>query len=437
MSNVTRLPPPRATPAPQLTEQDVMRQFVDAHKDDLRYNHDTGAWLIWHNNRWREDRKGKVLEMILGLCRGLSNTATVQKVRFASNVETGARVMQEVATVNENWDNDPWMIGTPGGTVDLQAGTLRLGLPDDMISKVTACAPSERQDCPRWLDFLDQALEGKAENIQFLQRACGYSLTGLTSEEALFYLAGKSGSGKGTATTTIKAILRDYGASVPMTMFTDTGWRALEYYRAKLPGKRFVLASEPEKGATWSDAFVNEITGSDHLSARQPRGRVFDFVPSHKLWINGEQVPELKSVASGLRRRLRIIPFNHPPATPDPNLKSALRNEFPAILRWMIDGCLDWFENGLNPPPDIVAAGDEYFRNQDTIARWIEERCDLNPNGNVKPGLALLSFNDWANKYGEKKLNNNTFHEATKHRFERKTVNGTNYMRGLTLLDPF
>jgi putative DNA primase/helicase len=439
-NNVTRLPtararPPRAPgPARQsLTEQDVMRRFVDAHANDLRFNHDTGLWLIWHNQRWREDRKQKVLAMILELCRSLSDTATVQKLRFARAVEDGAKTQVEFATVNENWDNDPMTLGTLGGTVDLVGGIVRPGLPEDMISKVTACGPAEHADCPRWLSFLDGALEGKQENIQFLQRACGYSLTGLTSEEALFYIAGKSGSGKGTATTTIKAILRDYAATVPMTMFTDTGWRALEYYRAKLPGKRLILASEPEKGATWSDAFVNEITGSDHLSGRQPRGRVFDFVPTHKLWINGEQVPELKSVASGLRRRLRIIPFNHPPAIPDSTLKTALRAEFGAILRWMIEGCLDWQEHGLNPPPDVIAASDEYFANQDTLSRWIEERCDLGATLSEKPGVLLVSFNDWAGKYGEKRLNTNAFHEATKHRFETKTVHGTRWMRGLTL----
>lgn len=433
MTSGPRVVPLRPAPSAPLTEQMVMRQFVAAHKDDLRYNHDSGTWLIWHNNRWREDRKQKVLGMILALCRGLSPNATVQKIRFAKAVEDGSRSQEEVATVNENWDNDPWMIGTQGGTVDLVAGTLRPGLPDDMISKVTACAPAERADCPRWLSFLDDALQGKAENIQFFQRACGYSLTGLTSEEALFYLAGKSGAGKGTATTTIKAILRDYAATVPMTMFTDTGWRALEYYRAKLPGKRLVLASEPDKGATWSDAFVNEITGSDHLSGRQPRGRVFDFVPSHKLWINGEQVPELKSVASGLRRRLRIIPFNHPPASPDPNLKQALRQEYPAILRWMIDGGLDWQEHGLNPPPDVVAASEAYFAAQDTIARWIEERCDLNGSFSERPGVLLVSYNDWARKYGEKPMNTNAFHEATKHRWETTRLHGERWMRGLAL----
>jgi putative DNA primase/helicase len=30
--------------------------------------------------------------------------------------------------------------------------------------------------------------------------------------------------------------------------------------------------------------------------------------------------------------------------------------ELPAILRWMIEGCLAWQEQGLNPPAEVVEA---------------------------------------------------------------------------------
>jgi phage/plasmid-associated DNA primase len=118
-------------------------------------------------------------------------------------------------------------------------------------------------------------------------------------------------------------------------------------------------------------------------------------------------------------------------------LKQALRREYPGILRWMIDGGLDWQEHGLNPPPDVVAASDAYFAAQDTIARWIEERCDLDANFSEKPGTLLVSFNEWAKKYGEKTMNSNGFHEATKHRFATTKLHGTNWMRGLALKPPY
>src|SRR5262249_9745260 len=145
----------------------------------------------------------------------------------------------------------------------------------DLISKSTAIAPSERADCKLWIDFLLYALNGNEEIIEYLQRYSGYCLTGLTRDESLMYLAGKEGTGKGVFTKTIYGIMGDYAGIVPITMFTDPGWRALEYYRAELVGKRLVLASEPNQDTAWNEGFVNEITGSDRLSGRHPRGKPF------------------------------------------------------------------------------------------------------------------------------------------------------------------
>lgn len=430
---------PRVVPFPQPqgaapTEQAVMRMFTDANKDKFRYNHTSKTWYIWREHRWREDGKQRCFNAILELCRTFPG-ATLGKVRFARAVEEGARVQPEFSTAADDWDKDPMLLGTPGGVVDLHTGVLSDGKPEDLISKIVAAAPSDRPDCPRWLRFLDEAFEGKQDNIAFFQRMCGYFLTGLTIEESMLYICGKPGTGKGTATKTIVSLMRDYALTVPISMFMDSGWRALEYYRAKLQGRRLIIAAEPEKGAMWNDAFVNELTGGDKLSARHPAGRPFDFDPTHKVCIHGEQVPELKSVQTGLKRRLRIMPVNNTPALPDPNLKQLLRAEFPGILRWIISGCLDWQNGGLRPTPDVTAAVDEYFARQDVIARWIGECCDLHSTYASKPPALLQSYNTWARENNERLLNNNTMHDAlTKKGFERFMLHGSPYWRGITIV---
>lgn len=431
-----RAPEPSSAPAPQLqgslTEQSVMRMFVESNKDRLRYNHDLKRWFIWGEHRWREDRKHRVFEMILALCRSLAKGGPPHKVRFAKYVEEAARAQVEVATENKDWDSDPWMLGTPGGVVDLRTGKLRPGKPDDMISKIVAVTPATTADCPRWLKFLDEAQNGKAENVKFFQRFNGYTLTGLTREEALLFIAGEPGTGKGTATKTILSIMRDYAIPVPSTMFTDTGWRALEYYRAQLINVRLVLASEPAKGATWNDAFVNEMTGGDMITGRNPAGTPFKFTGDFKLWVQGEQVPELKSVQTGLRRRIKIIPFETTPAEPDQNLKEALRAEYPGILRWMINGCLEWQKRGLDPPPDVRNAVDDYFAMQDRTARWIDDCCDRVSTYRTKPSALRASFNTWADRNGEDRMSFSAFAQALKHAgFKQTTIEGTNYVHGL------
>lgn len=420
-------------PEPTATEQDVMRAFAERNAKTLRYNHDSKRWFIWTGHRWHEDRKQRVVEMMLAFCRELGDTATIQKIRFAKNVEEAARTQIEFATDNRDWDADPMVLGAMGSRIDLETGHLRPGLPDDMISKTVAVAPAERADCPRWLQFLDEALDHKVDNIAFFQRFCGYALTGSVKEEALLYIAGKPGTGKGTACKTILSLMRDYAMPVPVTMFTDAGWRAQEYYRAQLVGKRLIMAAEPEKGARWSDAFVNELTGGDPITGRHPTGQPFKIDPEFKLAIQGEQVPDLKSVATGLRRRLLILPFEVQPAVPDPNLKEALRAEQPGILRWMIDGCLDYQERGLDPPADVKNAVEAYFALQDRMARWIEDCCDLWPDARTKPSTLRASFNAWADRNGEDRMSFSEFATAIKLKFTQKTLHGTNYVHGLIL----
>lgn len=416
------------------TEQEVMLAFTEEYKDRLRYNHGTNQWLLWAEHRWRPDNKQRVLNFVLRRCRFGSHGEKPNKISFGRAVETGCRVQEEFATEASDWDANPMLLGCPGGVVDLATGELRDGRPDDMISKATACTPLDHEYCPRWIGFIEEALAGSEPNISYFQRYCGYSLTGLIRENALLFVAGKPGTGKGTATKTLVSILRDYALTVPVTMFTDTGWRALEYYRAQLFGRRLILASEPEKGMTWSDAFVNELTGGDTLSGRHPSGRPFQFDPTHKLAIHGEQVPQLRSVSTGLRRRLAILPFNVTPAQPDPALKDALRAEYPGILRWMLAGCLSWQTIGLAPPPDVTAAVEEYFANQDTIERWIAECCDLLPSARTKPSALLASYNTWAERNFEPRQNYNTLKPDLKRRFgEALKSHGELFYRGVAL----
>ena len=74
-----------------------------------------------------------------------------------------------------------------------------------------------------------------------------------------------------------------------------------------------------------------------------------------------------------VRRRLNLVPctVTIPKVEPDSRLSEKLRAEFPGILNWAVQGCLDWQRQGLSAPSAIRDAA------EDSIGRWLEERKDL------------------------------------------------------------
>src|SRR5262249_43814279 len=81
----------------------------------------------------------------------------------------------------EGWDADPWQFGTANGVIDLRTGKLQSELPELRITKHSPVIYDPESDCPRFLRFIDEICCGNTELARFLQKAIGYTLTGLTS----------------------------------------------------------------------------------------------------------------------------------------------------------------------------------------------------------------------------------------------------------------
>ena len=98
--------------------------------------------------------------------------------------------------------------------------------------------------------------------------------------------------------------------------------------------------------------------------------------------MTGNHKPGLRSVDEAIRRRINIILFNVtiPKEQRDLDLVEKLKAEAAGILRWMVDGCLEWQRDGLAPPPAIVEATEAYLDEEDEFKRWVDECCDVDPS---------------------------------------------------------
>jgi putative DNA primase/helicase len=398
---VTDLPPKRPMANDIVTEDSAALEFADLYRDKLRYCHDAGAWFEWFGTHWRLNRTGIAFTLARELVRRLvqweaaKTRVIASKTSFAGGVEKYCRHDPAFAVTSETWDADPFLAGTPGGTVDLKTGALRTAEPRDNITKVTATAPAEKPDCPLWSAFLDEATGSDSGMIRFLQQWCGYALTGDTREHALVFVHGDGGNGKSVFLNTVSNILGDYATTAAMDTFSASTFDKHTTDLAMLRGARLVTASETEEGRAWAEARIKQLTGGDPITARFMRQNNFTFLPTFKLTIIGNHQPVLRNVDDAARRRFNIVPFTRKPAKPDHELEMKLRVEWPAILRWMIQGCLDWQANRLVRPESVTAATDDYFNDQDVFAQWLETQCDCDPGNPYKWEKTAKLFASW------------------------------------------
>lgn len=431
----------------EFTETAMARRFAAANAGKMAFDHSDGGWFLWTGSCWQRDHVAVAMEHVKTFVETEASRVEDPKQgmflgqgRYVKSVEALARSDGHVAVHGGMWDTNPMVLGTPEGVVDLKTGTMREGRPDEYISKSTLVAPAAPGTAaPLWMEFLNQATLRDEEMKGFLHRWAGYCFTGDVSEEVLTFLYGDGGNGKGVFAGVLAKILGSYAVAMPIEAFAGGGRTNMEYYRAQMAGARLVTASETESGRHWSENQIKELTGNEtEVSARQPHGRVFNYMPQSKLMFIGNHAPSLKGTSPAMERRLRIVPFDNKPQKKNLKLKEALVAEYPAILRWAIDGCLEWQKKGLGTAQVIQAASSAYFANQDVFGRWIEERCVTGDTLQTPPGKLFADYRDWARENGETALTNPEFAEKIDRTqgLKRVKVDGNRAVRGIGFKAP-
>lgn len=313
-------------------------------------------------------------------------------------------VHPDIAVTADEWDKTPHHLGTPAGVWDLDdAAEVGSGL-DFRVTRRTGARMGNANDCPVWRAFLLQCARGDQGVVDYIQRWCGYCLSGYTNEHACVFVHGPGGNGKTVFVETLTAALGDYACTLPMDSLMDRDTDRIPNDIAMLRGARLAVASETQEGRRWDEARLKSITGGDKISARFMRGEWFAFVPSFKLLIMGNHAPQVSSVDDALRRRLHILPFTNKPPVPDPELKAKLLMELRGILGWCLEGFAAWREQGLNAPESVLAATNEYFDDQDSMGAFLAECTVAEHEAQVSSGRLCEAYKAWAerNNYGSK-----------------------------------
>jgi putative DNA primase/helicase len=429
------------TEIPEYSDFALADEFAARYGTIFRHVTNRNDWYFYDGKVWGIDEKLNRYTFAREMCSQKARECPEDGVKKAlTHANTVADVVKVVgydgemkALINE-FDRDQMLLNTQDGVVDLRNGSIRTHRYDDYVSQITSCGLGD--GCPTWIDFLKRITCGDDDLRAYLQRVFGYALTGGTKEHALFFLYGSGANGKSVFIGVLAGILNTYHRTAAMQTFIVASGDQHPTDLAGLVGSRAVTASETERGRTWDENKIKTITGGDEVSARFMRGDFFEFIPQFKIIVAGNNKPKLKSTDEAIRRRFNLIPFlaTIPPEERDLDLPEKLKAEYPGILKWAIEGCLEWQRIGLDPPPVVRAATDEYIRSQNVVNNWIEERCDTGYGLSAMSSALYGDFKEWSHQVGEDSLKQADFNKALEElRFKLRKTKSFNSWDGLKL----
>lgn len=347
-------------------------------------------------------------------------------------------------------DRNEFLVACPNGTLVLSSKvTFRESRREDMITRAIAIEYDPAATAPRFGTFLEQIMPER-EDRDHTQRIFGYSLTGSIREHKMFMFFGMGRNGKSTLINQVRHVLGSYGASTPVQTFLakqsqGSGGEASPHL-ARLPGVRLVTASEPPEGGRLDESAVKEMTGGEGMAARNLMQGFFEFRPSFKMVISTNYRPTIRGVDDGIWARILLVPFMVRIAKEDidPELDRKLRAEAQGILNWIVAGCEDWFDEGLNPPASAIAAVEDYRAGEDPVGEFLKSRCDRYPLDYLDPNTqrpwetnqkALRdAYEEWCKAEGLDAMTPKTFGMKLIGRgIPRRRSNGSTFYQGVVL----
>jgi len=409
-----------------LSDQWLAEKVVRACHGTIRYVPAKDTWLVWTRGRWNPDAAMLAEDMIKmelrKIAHWLGNTgAAAAEMKSADKdaksicssgtltaVTRLVKIDRAIAVAPEVLDFNQWILNTPGGIVDLKTGTMMEPDPDQLCTRSTSVAPITGV-APLWQRFLDETTRGDVALQGYLKRLAGYCLTGVTHEQQYTFIYGEGGNGKGTFLGALMEILASYHRDSPMDTFIASNGDRHPTELAHLAGARFVTASETDAGKRWDEPKLKRMTGGDPITARGMREDFFTYIPQFKLVFIGNHRPEIRNLDEAMRRRTHLVPFPFKPAVRDLQLKEKLREEYPQILQWMIDGCLEWQREGLKPPATVLEATEEYFSESDTLGAWLAECTAPAPGEWIELVPLFDSWESWCGRRNERPGRSQTF----------------------------
>lgn len=376
------------------------RRLIQLHGRDLRYFPARRTWYVWDAAQWRADETGEVMRRAKRTVDRLwseakvlgDETARAHAFRWAATSQSGGHLDQMVklaetepgvAVTPTQLDADPWLLNCPNGVLDLRDGTLRPPTRELLQTKITATAYNPDARSELWDRVVADVTGGDPTLAGYMQRALGYALYGAWREKSFWFGYGPPDGGKSTFLGVVGDVLGDYHVSAAAStwMRGRSGQSSNRGDLVRLLGARLVTTFEVQDGMKFDEEIVKRVTGGDKITAAAKYENEVEFRPAFALWLAANDRPHIEDDDEGMWARMRCVPFTKPVAKEqqDPKLRERLTSpeHAPAVLAWLVQGCLAWQRDGLGACPAVQGASTEYREAMNPAKAFFDDAVEV------------------------------------------------------------
>jgi len=420
-----------------VTESTLALSFAETQGEVWRYNVDEGHWLQWVRTHWARKQTPELLDAVRHYLTAFSTgfaaaniitptkAQSLQSQRAVAAVEKLCRSLPSFMARSALFDPYPYLLGTPGGTVDLRTGELFLADPEDFITVLAPVTPAPEGTPlgPQFKAFLAAITGNDTDFEKTLQQWAGISATGYTRDQRILFLYGSGGNGKGVFLRTLAGLLGEHAVDAPRDMLMLEKYSRHTTHLVDALRARMAIATEVDEDATWDTALIKSITGGDAMSVNRMHHDPFRLLARCSITISGNKKPALKGIDEAVRRRFLVATFvlRLTPDTVRTDLEQVfIREEGPAIMRWIIDGAVQRENEGKLHVAKVISEDTaDYFAEEDVLADFIAQYMEpvseaLDPPQKVRTSDVFATWKAFCRASGRPFGAQNSFTTAMK-----------------------
>ena len=432
------------------------RAYAAMHRGKLLFVKPMARWFRWNETRWAICLCGDEMEA----AKETANRLFDEAARVAATDPTRGKPLLTHALQTQNLprleamirlassepcmvigeagrlDADPWLLGVKNGVVNLKTGTLLAPDPKMLITKQANAKFLPEEDCPKWMEFLNQIFNDDVETIESVQRLLGYTLTGSTTEEKMVICYGHGANGKSVFSNVVSNIIGEYFTVGPNCLLVarDKSDNSVRNDLAKLFGTRLISVNELAAGARLDEQVIKQLAGREPISARFLHKEFFDFMPTGKVWLRTNHRPIIIGEDDGIWRRLVLLHFKRKffEEEQDIHLEEKLLQEREGILAWMVRGAVKWQQYGLVLSPTILSELRAYRTESDLLGEFLADKTTVSASGRVGQSELFLKWRSWCEECGLRAGSKTSFTRKLSERgYDEAKSNGRRFYQGL------